>query len=273
MAFQGSLKELPLPDIIQLVSVSGKTGVFTLRNGSESGEIFLRKGQIVHAQVADLAGEEAVYELAIWREGDFVFTPGREIETATIQKSNTSLLMEAARRIDEWQVLSKRIPSTRLVPVFTDHGVSTSVSLTPQEWAVICKIDERRSIDEIAVGLGSSPFEVCKLLYGLITSGLVALKEDLTQLHTDRLQKMTAGELGQITERIHRQAQQLLANHERVAELDTSFRFSRAELEAGRGTDAVLDLIRSQEKVVSAALGPNQSRSFLDRVSQLLATA
>ena len=70
-----------------------------------------------------------------------------------------------------------------------------------------------------------------------------------------------------------RQAQQLLANHERVAELDTSFRFSRAELEAGRGTDAVLDLIRSQEKVVSAALGPNQSRSFLDRVSQLLATA
>ena len=273
MAFQGSLKELPLPDIIQLVSVSGKTGVFTLRNGSESGEIFLRKGQIVHAEVADLAGEEAVYELAIWREGDFVFTPGRETETATIQKSNTSLLMEAARRIDEWQVLSKRIPSTRLVPVFTDQGVSTSVSLTPQEWAVICKIDERRAIDEIAVGLATSPFEVCKLLYGLITSGLVALKEDLTQLHTDRLQKMTAAELGQIAERIHRQAQQLLAHHERLGELDTSFRFSRAELEAGRGTDAVIDLIRSQEKVVSGALGPNQSKSFLDRVSQLLATA
>jgi hypothetical protein len=271
MAFQGSLKELPLPDIIQLVSVSGKTGVFTLRNGSQSGEIFLRKGQIVHAEVGDLAGEEAVYELAIWREGDFVFTPGRETETSTIQKSNTSLLMEAARRIDEWQVLSKRIPSTRLVPVFTEQGVSTSVSLTPQEWSVVCKIDERRTVDEIAIGLDSSPFEVCKLLYGLITSGLVTLKEDLTQLHTERLQKMTAGELGQITERIHRQAQQLLANHEKVAELETSFRFSRAELDAGRGTDAVLDLIRSQEKVVSAALGPNQSRSFLDRVSQLLA--
>jgi tRNA(adenine34) deaminase len=39
MAFQGSLKELPLPDIIQLVSVSGKTGVFSLkRDGEESGE-------------------------------------------------------------------------------------------------------------------------------------------------------------------------------------------------------------------------------------------
>ena len=43
MAFQGSLKELPLPDIIQLVSVSGKTGVFELRrNGDSTGEIYLR---------------------------------------------------------------------------------------------------------------------------------------------------------------------------------------------------------------------------------------
>ena len=32
MAFQGSLRELPLPDIIQLVAVSGKTGVFVLKN-------------------------------------------------------------------------------------------------------------------------------------------------------------------------------------------------------------------------------------------------
>src|ERR1044071_80000 len=46
MAFQGSLKELPLPDIIQLVSVSGKTGVFELRrNGDSTGEIYLRGGR------------------------------------------------------------------------------------------------------------------------------------------------------------------------------------------------------------------------------------
>lgn len=271
MAFQGSLRELPLPDIIQLVSVSGKTGVFTLKNGSSSGDIYLRKGQIVHAEAGDLQGEEAVYELAIWREGEFVFTPGKETEAVSIQKSNTNLLMEAARRIDEWQVLSKRIPSTRLVPVFTDQGVNTSVSLTPQEWGVICKIDERRSIEEIAMGLGSSPFEVCKLLYGLITSGLVTLKEDLAQLNPERLRRLTTTELGQVIERLHRLAAQLLASHDRAGELDHALRSSRAALEAGRGVDAVLDLVRAQEKAVSAALGPNQSKAFLDRAAQLLA--
>lgn len=270
MAFQGSLKELPLPDIIQLMSVSGKTGVFKLKNGGDSGDIYLQKGQIAHAQVGDLVGEEAVYELAIWRQGDFVFTPGVETATVSITRSNTNLLLEAARRSDEWQVLSKRIPSTRLVPVFTDQGVNTSVSLTAQEWGVICKIDERRSIDEISKGMGLGAFDVCKLLYGLITSGLVALKEDQGQLLPDRLRTMSIPELGALTERIHRLAHQTLTHHERIGEIEMPLRMSRAELDSGRGVDAVLDLIRAEEKVVSGALGPNQAKSFLERVGQLV---
>jgi hypothetical protein len=271
MAFQGSLKELPLPDIIQLVSVSGKTGVFSLhRNGDSNGEIYLRGGQIVHAHVGDLQGEEAMYELAIWPEGEFVFTPGKETTVTTIQKSNTNLLMEAARRIDEWQILSKRIPSTRLVPVFTQQATTTSVSLTPQEWALICKIDERRTIEEVAIGLDMSPFEACKLLYGLITSGLITLNEDLSRLRTDRLRTMAPEELAAVAEVIHQQSRGLLNGHPRQAELEVPFRMSKAEMESGRGVEAVLDLVRAEEKLVSAALGPNQSKVFLERVAQIL---
>lgn len=270
MAFQGSLKELPLPDIIQLVSVSGKTGMFLLEDGGSSGEIYLRDGQIVHACVGDLVGEEAIYELAIWKEGDFVFTPGKDTEETTIQKSNTNLLMEAARRIDEWQVLSKKISSTRLVPVFTDEATTTSVSLTPEEWSLICKIDERRTIEEIAIALGRSPFDVCKAIYGLITSGLVTLKETLEQLRTDRLQGLDKAELSGLAERIHEQSRKMLSGHDKQAELDGTLRLSKAELEGGRGVDAVFDLVRADEKLVSAALGPNQSKEFLDQVGQIL---
>ena len=251
MAFQGSLKELPLPDIIQLVSVSGKTGVFTLKNGTESGFIYLQDGQIVHAQVGDLVGEEAVYDLAIWPQGEFVFTPGQHSPSSSIQKSNTNLLMEAARRIDEWQVLSKRIPSTRLVPVFTQKSSNTSVSFTPQEWALICKIDERRSIEEIAVGLGVSPFETCKILYGLITSGLVELKEDLSKLHTDRLQRMSVPDLSALADKIHQQARQLVSHPEKAHELMRGLDQKEALADLG----SAMDYLRSLPEVGKSHIG------------------
>src|SRR4029434_7421974 len=84
MAFQGSIAELHLPDIIQLVSVSGKTGVFHLTDGPLKGQIFLHDGKIVHAQIDEASGEEAVYALAIWRQGEFRFEAGVDTESRTI---------------------------------------------------------------------------------------------------------------------------------------------------------------------------------------------
>ena len=115
-----------------------------------------------------------------------------------------------------------------------------------------------------------SPFEACKLLYGLITSGLVNLNEDLSRLRTERLNAMSYDELAALAETLHQQARNLLSGHARQGELDVPFRMSRAEMDAGRGVEAILDLVRAQEKLVSAALGPHQSKSFLDRVGQIL---
>ena len=59
-----------------------------------------------------------MHTLAIWRSGEFRFEAAVAAPRQTIQKSNTNLLMEAARRLDEWRVLSKKIPSVELVPEF-----------------------------------------------------------------------------------------------------------------------------------------------------------
>jgi len=179
MAFQGSLAELHLPDIIQLVSVSGKTGVFHLTDGPRRGEIFLNEGQIVHAVLdEDVVGEEAVYSLAIWRQGEFRFEAGATPSRQTIQKSNTSLLMEAARRLDEWRVLAKKIPSVDLVPEFVIlENREGQINLNTMEWLLLSKIDGRRSVRAIATATGLSAFDAAKLLYGLVATGLIRLKE------------------------------------------------------------------------------------------------
>ncbi len=178
MAFQGSLAELHLPDIIQLVSVSGKTGVFHLVDGQQHGEIWLSDGKIVHAEVEDLAGEEAVYALAIWRTGEFKFDPGAGPPRQTIQKSNTNLLMEAARRLDEWRVLSRKIPSVELVPEFIVlENREGQINLNTMEWLLLSKIDGQRTVRQIATTAGMGVFDAAKLLYGLVAANLIRLKE------------------------------------------------------------------------------------------------
>jgi uncharacterized protein DUF4388 len=177
MAFQGSLAELHLPDIIQLISVSGKTGVFHLTSGVLAGEIYLNDGKIVHAQLDDVSGEEAVYALAMWSQGDFRFDPGVATEVRTITKSNTNLLMEAARRLDEWRVLSKKIPSTDMVPEFVvqEHR-DGQINLNTSEWLILSKIDGHRSVKEIAAATRLTAFDAAKILYGLVATGLIRLR-------------------------------------------------------------------------------------------------
>src|SRR6185436_17155986 len=178
MAFQGSLAELHLPDIIQLVSVSGKTGVFHLVDGHLKGQIYLHEGRIVHAQLDEVSGEEAVYALAIWNKGDFKFEPAPPSEIKTISKSNTNLLMEAARRLVEWRVLQKKIPSVEMIPEFVvQESREGQINLNTSEWLILSKIDAHRSVKAIAQASGLSVFDASKILYGLIATGLIRLRE------------------------------------------------------------------------------------------------
>jgi hypothetical protein len=178
MAFQGSLAELHLPDIIQLVSVSGKSGVFRLIDGEHRGDIWLQEGRIVHAEHEDLSGEEAVYALAIWRTGEFRFEAGVDSPRQSITKSNTNLLMEAARRLDEWRVLSKKIPSVDLVPEFVIlENREGQINLNTMEWLLLSKIDGQRSVKQIAGAAEMGVFDAAKLLYGLVATNLIRLRQ------------------------------------------------------------------------------------------------
>ena len=183
MSFQGSLTELPLPDIIQLVAVSASTGVFDLVRDDSAGSIFLRNGQIVHAETRraqddHLGGEEAIYELATWTEGDFVFVPGRETSQTTIERANSILLLEAARRMDEWRSLPEQFHSAQQVPVLSRRQLSGAVTLAPEDWVVLREIDGQRTIGAISVSLGRSLLETCRALSRLVDLDLVAFEPD-----------------------------------------------------------------------------------------------
>jgi hypothetical protein len=268
MAFQGSLKELPLPDIIQLVSVSGKTGKFTLTRDADRGFIYLKNGQMVHSYVGDLIGEEAIYSLAIWNQGEFQFSPGEEPDRQTITKSNTNLLMEAARRLDEWRVLSKKIPSVEHVPeLLARENRHEQVTLNPHEWMLITKIDGQRSITEIGRALNMSSFDVAKILYGMITGELVSLKKKF-----DAVSDAENGELVDLAARIRAVAEEFIGDSAHKT-IEKHFLHALDGIMNGNGPHAVDLMVHEFEKTASLLRGLAVTEQLRSRIAEVRSVA
>ena len=275
MSFQGSITELPVPDIIQLVSVSGKTGMFTLVRGTERGYIHLKNGQMVHARLGDLTGEEAIYALAIWSSGDFQFTPNEEPDSVTIEKSNTSLLMEAARRLDEWKVLSRKIPGVDYVPALILRDTAEPVTLSPIEWNVVTRIDGKKTIEELARAVQLSSFETAKVLYGLITSGLVEMRSRETARPAP-VSSSSPAVLGDekkilmiLCTRVKQEAE-IALGESNLPGIERPYKQALAEIDRGRGVEAVRDLIRLTEKAIASIRGPARMKAFQDKMSLVM---
>lgn len=271
MAFQGSLAELHLPDIIQLISVSGKTGVFNLVDGALRGQIFLQDGKIVHAQLEDIQGEEAVYALAIWSQGEFKFEPGIPTDQKTITKSNTNLLMEAARRLDEWRVLTKKIPSTDMIPEFVVlDNREGQINLNTMEWLILSKIDGKNSIKQIAATGNLSPFDASKILYGLIAAGLIKLKEPVrNSAPAARAGATGAGnelmaKLNAMRDLCHR-----LLGTVGESVVNKHYQKAKGEIERGAGFEAIEEAIGQITRAASILKGPSVTEALAEQLRTL----
>jgi response regulator RpfG family c-di-GMP phosphodiesterase len=97
----GSLQEMSLPDILQILSAGQKTGKLRVRFADRTGEIFLDRGQVVQATYGDQRGEQAFYAMLPQGEGQFDLDPNAAVPERAIHMSTEGLMLEAMRRYDE----------------------------------------------------------------------------------------------------------------------------------------------------------------------------
>ncbi|UCC74762.1 MAG: tetratricopeptide repeat protein [Gemmatimonadota bacterium] len=233
MAIKGSLKEASLPDVLQLLTMGGKTGCLSVTDRQSFGYIYFEEGRIIYASLLnrrDRIGdilvrenvitreqldaaieeqsktrdgrrlgeilkdrgfidqatlqkwvryhiEEAVYHLFTWSQGTFYFEPGQrpEREQILVSIDPESLLLEGARRVDEWSQIEKKVASLELVFALHPERSSaiSSLNLTGEQQKILPYLDGKHSgwdvIEETALG----EFEVGKALFGLVSAGLV----------------------------------------------------------------------------------------------------
>jgi CheY-like chemotaxis protein len=175
-ALSGSLNDLYFPETMQLIIAYGKSGMLRLTNGGSEARVYLNEGHVVHAELDGREGEDAFYEMSLWKSGHFTFHVGDAPPRQTIRKSGTNLLLEATRRLDEWNLISTKIPSFNEVPHRIPLAGSDSIKLSRLDWRIISLADGQRTIQRMIEQLGLDPFEVGRTVFGLITVGVLSLQ-------------------------------------------------------------------------------------------------
>jgi tetratricopeptide (TPR) repeat protein len=232
MAIEGSLADVSLADICQLLSLGRKTGCLTVTDRSNFGYVYFKKGRVVYASVLNrpdrlgeilvkngvihpedlskaiqhqeqegqkklgeiLLGfgmissedlqkwvtvqvEEAVYHLFSWNQGTFQFNPGElpdESQVLLVTLNADGLLLEGARRVDEWSQIEKEVYSLDLVfKVGRDPLESGEVELSGNQKRLLPLLNGRRTVRELVEESGLVEFETGKALFELAQAGFV----------------------------------------------------------------------------------------------------
>ncbi len=229
-AIEGSLADVSLADICQLISLGRKSGCLTVTDRSNFGYLYFENGRVVYAfvlnrpdrlgellvkngviQADDLAkameeqgresqkrlGEiligmeaidaptlekwvaiqvqEACYHLFTWDQGTFHFEPNEfpdRDQVLLVALSTDGVLMEAARRVDEWSVIEKEVQSLDLIyRVIRDPIESGEVELSPNQIKLIPLLDGKRTVRELVEESGLVEFETGKAIFELVQAG------------------------------------------------------------------------------------------------------
>lgn len=152
-------------------------GAQSLHRDKRIGELLVAQGAVkreqLHAQIR-LQIEEAVYYLFTWTQGTFNFEADvrPEEQDFLVSINPESLLLEGARRVDEWSLIEKKISSLDLVfDVDRRKLAESGVELPDDQRQIVDLLDGRRDVQAVIEESGLGEFEVGKAIFGLVSAG------------------------------------------------------------------------------------------------------
>ena len=154
------------------------------KTGRPLGEVLVGSGLVSNEQVDELLGmqiTEDLFALFTWRHGTFEFYKGpvedahlRAAFDACAEYEVNSLLLEIARRADEWESILASISSLEEVPQRLVDELPADKHLTEVHAAVFAATDARTSYRDHVEHTTFSLFDMARASRDLVDRGLIA---------------------------------------------------------------------------------------------------
>lgn len=193
-ALEGSLSDLSMVNLIQIFTVTRKTGVLRLTDSRLEGALFVQDGHIVNALVQErltsqtmMAGEEAFYATMRWPDARFQFSqrePNALPYPQTITATNDHLIMEGLRRMDEADHAAEDTAGALIgvdsrVRVEVDRPLSddADIRLTDRSWRVLTLVSRGVSrVGDLAEQSSLGELRTLVTVAEMLEAGLLSLE-------------------------------------------------------------------------------------------------
>jgi pSer/pThr/pTyr-binding forkhead associated (FHA) protein len=171
----GSIEEIPLPDLLQLLSTSKKSGVLVVHSDRHVGKTFFRKGQIYFASIENqfnIGPRKAMVRMLAWSHGNFELEPPDE--SAVLEEMDDStegLLIEGMRQLDEYRVIAEKLPEMAS-PIGIARPLKAKLrELSPEELDVFQAAMEVKTVNALFDQSSLSDLEIAQKLVTLFEKG------------------------------------------------------------------------------------------------------
>ena len=170
-------------------------------DGGRFGAIAIEQCFLTDEQLRDflkIQVSEILYDCFVRKSGTFSFSDAMELPNyaVTISVDLTNLIMEGARRIDEWDECLRLLPDDSVVFRVVANPDADKITLSLDEWKILFLINGSRTLAELCHDAEEDPFRVYRVVYGLFANKLIEpLTGEVAQLDATEkpVTKPTAG--------------------------------------------------------------------------------
>ena len=148
------------------------------RDGGQFGQLCVQSGVMTDAELRDslkIQVSEIVYDAFVWDGGTFSFVQETTLPShaVTISIDLANLIMEGARRIEEWEQCAKLLPDPAMIFRVVATPRDEKITLTADEWKILFMINGQRTLAELCDAAEEDALHVYRLLYGLRANKLI----------------------------------------------------------------------------------------------------
>jgi hypothetical protein len=173
----GRIEEVPLPDLLQLLASSRKTGTMVIAGAGDEARLHVSDGRPVGCVLASAPGipsRKAVWRILRWTAGTFELRAPEALPAeATLDAPMEAVLLDGLRQLDELRALGDRAPAPGARVGLAAPPAVRLRDLAPEELDLLQLALERGTVQGVLDASPETDADVLKALTALVEKGVL----------------------------------------------------------------------------------------------------